>query len=81
MLAPDSSCPIAIRTTIPSLGPAARLQAGKCRAAASAVAFSVAVISGGEALNPRVIRARTTTPSTSQDTPSVMALLSSRESR
>lgn len=36
---------------------------------ASTVAFSTAVISGGAALKPLVIRARTTMPSTSQDSP------------
>ncbi|WP_307031698.1 diacylglycerol/lipid kinase family protein [Arthrobacter globiformis] len=76
MSVPDSSCPSAILTVVLSLRPRRPIQA-----AASTVAFSVAVISGGAALKPRVIKARTTTPSTSQDTPSEIALLSSCESR
>jgi hypothetical protein len=52
--------------------PGGHIANGQGQAAASTVAFSVAVISGGDALHPRVIRART---------PSVMALLSSWESR
>jgi hypothetical protein len=62
----DSSCPSAILTNVPpSAGRPHYKQAGsgggldRC--------LSVAVISGGDALNPRVIRA--TTPSTSHDTP------------